>query len=859
MARNCVEYDFSEIESHWQNKWLNDGEFCVNEDVEKQKYYILDMFPYPSGAGLHIGHPEGYTASDILARYKKACGFNVLHPMGWDAFGLPAEQHAVATGVHPEVNTKNNIDNFRNQIRRLGYAIDWGREINTTDASYYKWTQWIFLQLFKHGLAYVDEKPVWWCQELGTVLANEEVIDGKSERGNFPVERRQLRQWVLRITRYADKLLDGLADLDWPQATKRQQTIWIGRSDGCMIEFGIDNLSSKIEVFTTRPDTIYGVSYLAIAPEHNLVEKLTTPENYDAVKAYKDLVAAKSDLERTDLAKEKTGVLTGSFAINPLNNQKIPILVADYVLAYYGTGAVMGVPAHDARDFEFAKTLNLPIIQVIDGESKKVELPFCDDGILINSEKYSGLASSQARKKITHDLTALKFGKKQVQYKLHDWLFSRQRYWGEPFPIIWIKKSDYNKLSEVPNSILNEFLPETPVSYVQNGEELCALPLTSSHLPLVLPQVNSYKPSGAEASPLLNADNDWLHVKINLRTGEILPQSTTTDDSEEWISGTREINTMPQWAGSCWYHLRYLSPKEQSAIVNKEAEAYWHTPDMYIGGAEHAVLHLLYARFWHRFLYDIGLVNSKEPFKKLYHPGIILGSDGNKMSKSRGNVVNPDDVIKQYGADTLRMYLMFLGPLDASKPWSIQNIEGIHRFLKKVWREYVAADGSINDKITSNIDEEDFESMLHQTIAKVTDDIENLRFNTAISQLMIALNTLQKATKITKKSAKAFLQLLAPFAPHMTEEIWHKMAYKNSISSEKWPSFDSEKLKKDVIIVVVQVNGKMRAEISIQANASKDDVINLAKENSKIVHYLAQGKIVKEIYIPQKLINFVVC
>ncbi len=850
-----AEYNFETIEARWQKFWLDNKTFHAEKDFSKKKYWVLDMFPYPSGAGLHVGHIEGYTATDIIGRYKKANGFNVLHPMGWDAFGLPAEQHAIATGLHPSINTKINIDNFRKQMQRIGLGIDWDREINTTDPDYFQWTQWIFLQLFKHGLAYVDQKPVWWCPQLGTVLANEEVVDGKSERGNYPVERKALRQWVLKITAYGDKLMDGVESLDWPEATKRQQKLWIGRSEGGIIKFKLSN-GSFMEVFTTRPDTLFGVSFIAVAPEHPCIDFIVTPEYKQAVQKYRTSIASKSDLERTDLAKSKSGVFTGAYAIHPLTNEKIPIWVADYVLMYHGTGAIMGVPAHDERDFEFAKVYNLPIKQVIKANGNQ-DLPFCAVGELINSQEFSGKKTDEARKAILEKLKALGIGKTTVQYKLHDWLFSRQRYWGEPFPIIWVKEVDYKKLINSKNSPFHEFLPRQSISYHDNGETFCAVPLLSKHLPLTLPEVSSYKPTEGATTTLQNASKAWLNVKINMSTGEILPDDGQVSD--DWISGIRETNTMPQWAGSCWYYLRYLSPKCKERFVDADEVNYWQTPDLYVGGAEHAVLHLLYARFWHRFLFDLGLLPSSEPFKKLFHPGIILGPDGNKMSKSLGNVVNPNSVVEEYGADSLRLYEMFLGPLEASKPWSLQNVEGVYRFLKKVWREYVNLDGNVCEKIQDNVsDSNEFSYLLHETIAKVTEAIENLRFNTAISQLMICMNRFQKEVVISKSSAKIFLQLLAPFAPHISEELWERLGEQNSIINAGWPAYDPNKCVRSELKIVVQVNGKVRDEIFVPVDASKDELLNTARKATKVIPYLSQGNVVKEICVPGKLINFVI-
>lgn len=917
MADKNPEYDFTEIEKRWQKKWDDDKTFhaVTSAPSKNGKYYILDMFPYPSGAGLHIGHPEGYTASDIIARYKWANGFNVLHPMGWDAFGLPAEQYAVKTGTHPSVTTAANVDNFRKQIKSIGFAIDWQREINTTDPAYFKWTQWIFLRLFKRGLAYVDEKPVWWCPALGTVLANEEVIDGRSEVGKFPVERRKLRQWVLRITAYADRLIEGLKGLDWPNSTKRLQSNWIGRSEGAEVDFEIADSSArgeKLRVFTTRPDTLYGATYMVIAPEHPLLEKLTSPENAQAVKDYVKSVASKSDLDRTDLAKSKTGVFTGAHAVNPVNGKKIPIWVADYVLMSYGTGAIMAVPAHDERDFDFAKQFGLPIIRVIDkkgADGKEPELPFCDVGALTNSGEMDGTPSLEAKAKITEMLERKGVGKKAVNYKLRDWLFSRQRYWGEPFPIIWTEKDAYEAAAKSPAWSKN--MPETPVTYSDaGGKTLYALPLPDSALPLELPEVENYKPSGTGESPLAHAE-EWLNVKINARTGEVLPASDARAAGPEWFAGRRETNTMPQWAGSCWYYLRYCDPDNPDAPIGAEAEKYWGYPDFYIGGAEHAVLHLLYARFWHKVLHDCGIVRGDEPFKRLFHQGIILGQleytaykspDGKwvsapdakegdvpvklpesdveksgggfalkedksvivdarsyKMSKSRGNVVNPDDIIARYGADALRLYEMFLGPLEDQKPWNTNGIEGVVRFLKKVWREYVGKDGGISEKISGKFkDDPDLLKALHETIKKVGDSIETLRFNTAISQMMIFMSVFQKREKVSLDSARKFVQLLAPFAPHIGEELWERLGGTGSVAKAPWPVADDSSLQSDTVKMAVQVNGKLRGEIVVEKSLGKEEIVAAAKSLENVANFLAGKTVVKEICVPGKIVNIVV-
>lgn len=908
MENSSAEYDFLNIEKRWQNYWDANKTFKANLDTSRPKYYILDMFPYPSGAGLHIGHPEGYTASDILARYKRAKGFNVLHPMGWDAFGLPAEQYALKTGTHPAITTKKNIDNFRRQIKSIGFGIDWDREINTTDENYFKWTQWIFLKLFEKGLAYVDEKPVWWCPKLGTVLANEEVIDGKSEVGKHPVERRKLRQWVLKITAYADKLLAGLKDLDWPDSTKRLQANWIGRSEGAEVEFKIKGFDEKLKIFTTRPDTLYGVTYMVIAPEHPLVQKLTTEENKAAVAEYIKKSASKSDLDRTDLAKDKSGVFSGSYAINPLTNKEVPIWIADYVLMSYGTGAIMAVPAHDDRDYDFAVKYNLPVIRVIDKKDESgndIPLPFTDVGKMVNSEQWDGTDSLEGKKKITAYLEEKGCGKMSVNYKLRDWLFSRQRYWGEPFPILWVEEGAYNKAVQSGY----KGLPQNPVSYVSDdGKKLYALPILEKFLPLTLPEIDTYAPSGTGESPLAHAA-EWLNVCVNIKTGETVPASQKPE-GEDWFNARRETNTMPQWAGSCWYYLRYCDPKNTEALISEEAENYWGTPDFYIGGAEHAVLHLLYARFWHKVLYDCGVVKTDEPFKKLFHQGIILGQleytayknkngefvgadklSGDeeavklsedevvkqgagfvlksnpqiavdarsfKMSKSRGNVVNPDDIIENYGADSLRLYEMFLGPLEDSKPWNTSGIEGVSRFLKKIWREYVDRDATISKKIEDGAkDSEQFLKVLNETVKKVSADIEGLRFNTAISQMMICLNALQKEEKISTESAKKFIQLVAPFAPHIAEELWAKFGEKSSITLAPFPVCDESLLHTNTVKIAVQVNGKLRAEMQISKDAKKEDALEQAKALEGVKRHIEGKQIIKEIFVPAKIVNIV--
>lgn len=854
MATNCKDYDFLQIEPHWQSFWDQTKAFRATQPSPLPKYYILDMFPYPSGAGLHIGHPEGYTATDILARYKRARGFNVLHPIGWDAFGLPAEQHAVKTGTHPATNTQNNITNFRRQIKALGFSYDWDREVDTTDPKYFRWTQWIFLQLFKKGLAYVDERPVWWCPELRTVLANEEVVDGKSEVGNFPVERRNLRQWVLRITAYAEQLIDGLKDVDWPDSTKRMQEAWIGRSEGAEISFALETATlGALKVFTTRPDTLFGCTYMVIAPEHPLVDGLTAPAQRDAVKAYRLKTASKSDLERTDLAKDKSGIFSGSYAINPINQARVPIWIADYVLMGYGTGAIMAVPAHDDRDHEFAVKYSLPIIRVIAATEATVELPYTGDGSLINSPGYDGLAWPEAKQKITAALAARGIGQRTINYKLRDWLFSRQRYWGEPFPIAWVSATDYQIAATTRRD-----LPTQPVTFLEAGVAHYALPLPDAALPLTLPEVQSYLPSGTGESALAN-ETAWLEIWLEANTGASVPATQTKPTNGTWVRARRETNTMPQWAGSCWYYLRYLDPKNSTALASAEALRYWGTPDLYVGGAEHAVLHLLYARFWHKVLFDLGAVPESEPFQKLFHQGIILGEDGVKMSKSRGNVVNPDDIIAAYGADSLRMYLMFLGPLEAMKPWNPQGIEGVHRFLRKVWRECLNEEGGLNARLSSTAAlTPDAEKLRHETIKKVGEDIENLRFNTAISQMMILLNALQKEPALPLAVLRDVLRLLAPFAPHLAEELWARLGGAESVMTAGWPTFDPAKLVTNTITIVLQVNGKYRGDLTVSIDTTEAELLSLASAHPKVAAHIAGQPIKRSIYVKGRILNILV-
>ena len=805
-------YNHRVIEKKWQKYWDENKTFKTLDDHTKEKFYALDMFPYPSGAGLHVGHPEGYTATDILSRYKRANGYNVLHPMGWDAFGLPAEQYALDTGHDPRDFTKTNIDTFRRQIKELGFSYDWDREVNTTDPKYYKWTQWIFKKLYEKGLAYVDEVPVNWCPALGTVLSNEEVIDGKSERGGHPVERRPMRQWVLKITEYAEQLIDDLDILDWPESLKAMQRNWIGKSVGAEIDFKIEGTDKEFTVFTTRADTVFGVSYCVLAPEHKLVEEIVTEGQRAAVEEYLDIVKRKSDLERTDLNKDKTGVFTGAYAINPVNGEKVELWIADYVLASYGTGAVMAVPAHDERDYEFATKFNLPITAVVE-DNGEVVVPFFGDGKHINSDFINGLNNEEAITKVIEFLEKNKVGRSKVTYKLRDWLFSRQRYWGEPIPIIhW----EDGTMTTVPDS----------------------------ELPLLLPETDNIKPSGTGESPLANIE-EWLNV-VDPETGK---------------KGKRETNTMPQWAGSCWYYLRYIDPHNDEMFADPEKLKYWLPVDVYIGGAEHAVLHLLYARFWHKVLYDLGLVPSREPFQKLFNQGMILaeGKDGRpeKMSKSKGNVVNPDDIIVSHGADTLRVYEMFMGPLDASIAWSENGLDGSRRFLDRVYRLFVDEEtGKVNDKVQDK-DNEELEVNYNYTIKKVSEDIEILGFNTAISQLMVFVNDCYKAEYIPRKYALGFIQLLAPFAPHLAEEMWEIYGNTESISYVPWPTFDESKLVSDTVEIVVQLMGKVKAKLDVKKDLTPAELEQIVLANEEVKELIEGKQVMKVIVVPGRLVNIV--
>ena len=799
-----MQYDHLTIEAKWQNLWSKNNTFKAEIDHDKEKLYVLDMFPYPSGSGLHVGHPLGYTATDIYCRYKRLQGFNVLHPMGWDAFGLPAEQYAIKTGTHPKDTTEENIKNFKRQIRMLGFSYDWDREINTTDENYYKWTQWIFLKLYERGLAYEAEVPVNWCPELKAVLANEEVVDGVSEIGGHPVIRKPMRQWMFRITEYAESLLEGLDTLDWPDHVKDLQRNWIGKSVGAEVIFEIPSIKSNITVFTTRPDTLFGATYMVLAPEHPYVVELVSDGNRRKVAQYIQESQKKSDLDRGDLNKDKTGVFLGDYALNPVNGERIPIWIADYVLMSYGTGAIMAVPGHDDRDHEFAKKYNLPIREVVSGGDITMEA-YTDNenGVMVNSSNNKGLdlngkLVSDAIEYTINWLSNNKKGASKTQYKLRDWLFSRQRYWGEPIPVI--HKND--------GTII-------PVNY--------------SDLPLTLPQVDKYEPANTGESPLANI-KEWVEVD----------------------NGRRETNTMPQWAGSCWYFLRFTDPNNDKLPWGKDEESYWMPVDLYIGGVEHAVLHLLYSRFWHHVLFDLGLVSTKEPFKKLFNQGMIQGEDGQKMSKSRGNVINPDDVVKDYGADSFRLYEMFMGPLDKSKPWSTKGLQGCYRFLQKVWRLFNNEEVAIKE----NCSDEETKRLLHQSIKKASDDLDGLRFNTVVSQLMILTNHLSTLDVLDKDVLHQFLILLNPFAPHLSEELNEILGYQ-PITSMMWPEYDEKLIIDEMITIAVQFKGKTRGTIKVAPDTNEKDAMQAVKDTAFGKKYLSLGKIIKVVYIPDKIINII--
>lgn len=803
-----MSFNHKTIEKKWQDFWANNQTFKTTEDENKENFYALDMFPYPSGQGLHVGHPEGYTATDIISRLKRAQGYNVLHPMGWDAFGLPAEQYALDTGNDPAEFTEKNIQTFKRQINSLGFSYDWDREINTTDPDYYKWTQWIFIKLYEKGLAYEAEVPVNWCPALGTVLANEEVIDGKSERGGHPVYRKPMKQWMLRITAYADRLLEDLEDVDWPEHIKDMQRNWIGKSEGANVTFKIKDTDLDFTVFTTRPDTLFGATYAVLAPESEMVEQITSKDQKEAVDAYIQKANNKSDLERTDLNKDKTGVFTGAYAVHPITGKELPIWIADYVLASYGTGAIMAVPAHDERDWEFAKKYDLEIIPVLEGGNVEEEA-FTEDGAHINSDFLDGLNKEDGINKMIEYLEENQTGERKVTYRLRDWLFARQRYWGEPIPVI-------------------------------HWEDGTTTTVPESELPIELPKTDKIKPSGTGESPLAVIE-DWVNI-VDPETGK---------------KGKRDTNTMPQWAGSSWYFLRFIDPKNTEQLADPEKLKKWLPVDLYIGGAEHAVLHLLYARFWHKFLYDLEVVPTKEPFQRLYNQGMILGENNEKMSKSKGNVVNPDDVVEEFGADTLRVYEMFMGPLDAAIAWSTDGLEGSRKFLDRVWRLLIDEEDRLRDRITT-INDGTLDVVYHQTVKKVTQDFANLQFNTGISQLMVFVNAAYKAEGLPVDYIKGFLKMLAPIAPHVGEELWSRIAGTNeSISYEAWPTFDEAKLVTDEVEVVFQINGKIRGKATASKDISKEDLEKMAMENDNIKEHLEGKTIRKVIVVPGKLVNIV--
>jgi len=854
-------YPYGQIEAKWQALWETQQRFRAIDGNRRPKYYILDMFPYPSGAGLHVGHPEGYTATDIIARFKRMCGFNVLHPMGWDAFGLPAEQYAIETGTHPAITTKKNIETFKRQITRLGFSYDWQREINTTDPAYVKWTQWIFLKLYERGLAYMAEAAVWWCPSCGTVLANEEVVDGTCERKGHAVERRPMRQWMLKITAYAERLLEDLDTLDWPEHIKEMQRNWIGKSIGAEVWFGLEVKAAlpdavidgtrvrrhvgkiEIKIYTTRPDTLFGATYLVLSPEHPLIAHLTSENRREIVEQYRVKAARKSEFERSELVKEKTGVFTGAFAINPVNQERIPIWIADYVLASYGTGAIMAVPAHDQRDLEFALTFGLDVRIVIMPEDRPLELAglthaYTEPGRMHESGPFTGLRSDEAKGKIIEWLQARGVGSAAVNYKLRDWLFSRQRYWGEPIPIVHCEKCG-------------------------------TMPLPESTLPLNLPDMKDFKPlvvvsKGSGGQP--NAKGLTSGFSYQVERLRVPLDDAKNPDGTPWKQTScpkcngpaeRETNTMPQWAGSCWYYLRYLDPHNDQHAWDPAKERYWMSVDLYIGGAEHAVLHLLYARFWHKVLFDAQLVSTPEPFRKLVNQGLILGEDGEKMSKSRGNVVNPDDVINAHGADAFRLYEMFMGPLEAVKPWSTRSIEGVDRFLNRIWRLVVEGE-QLSSTLQEVSVEGELKRQLHATIKAVTEDLEELRFNTAISAMMILLNALESQTTRPRAAVHTLVLLLSPFAPHIAEELWARLGHPNSLANEPWPTYDPSALEQAEILIVVQVNGKMRGRMTVPAAVSEAQLKELALADRQVNKFIDGQSIKQWIIVPKRLINIVI-
>jgi len=812
-------YDPATIEPKWQAYWDDDDTFRTPDGIDRPKTYILDMFPYPSGSGLHVGHPEGYTATDIMARYRRATGYDVLHPMGWDAFGLPAEQHAILTGTHPRDTTGQNIATFKRQLKMLGFSYDWAREIDTTSPDYVKWTQWIFLKLFERGLAYQSEVPVNWCAALGTVLANEEVINGLSERGGHPVERVPLRQWVLKITAYADRLLEDLEEVDWPNSTRIMQQEWIGRSEGAEVRFDVTGHDAVIEVFTTRPDTLFGATFMVLAPEHPLVEVVMTDERRGDVAAYVEQAKSKSERDR-QAGKEKTGVFTGGFAVNPVNGAEVPIYIADYVLWGYGTGAIMAVPAHDERDFEFATAHGIPIIEVVSETGTPSGAPLTEamveQGVAVNSDKYDGMQTTEFKKRVTADLEAAGKGKGRIEYKLRDWIFSRQRYWGEPIPIYFPVETEGD--------------PRTGADYTIRYDQPIAV--DESELPLRLPELDDYKP-GEDPAGVLARAGDWRFFQKGGR----------------WFA--RETNTMPQWAGSCWYYLRFIDPENTEALCSPDLAKEWLPVDLYVGGAEHAVLHLLYARFWHKVLYDEGAVPTKEPFKKLVHQGMILGEGGHKMSKSRGNVVNPDDIVSEFGADSMRIYEMFMGPLEATKPWSTSSIAGVRRFLDRVFAVTLRAqaDAQPDDVLTR---------LLHRTIRKVTEDVQAMRFNTAISAMMVLTNELMKLDHVPNEALETLAKLLHPFAPHLGEEVWEMLGHAPSIQNEPWPTYDPALCEEDEVEVPVQINGKVRGRITLPKNATEEQALAAAREAPGLAAHLGDKPLRKTIWVPNKILNLIV-
>jgi leucyl-tRNA synthetase len=816
MAAAMTRYDPATIEPKWQAFWDSDRTFRTPEGESGPKSYILDMFPYPSGSGLHVGHPEGYTATDIMARYRRAGGYEVLHPMGWDAFGLPAEQHAIATGTHPRDTTAQNIETFKRQLKMLGFSYDWDREIDTTSPDYVRWTQWIFLTLFKRGLAYQNEVPVNWCPALGTVLANEEVINGVSERGGHPVERVPVRQWVLKITAYADRLLADLDEVDWPNSTRIMQQEWIGRSEGAEVLFHVAGHDATIDVYTTRPDTLFGATFMVLAPEHPLVERITTDRQRESVEAYVEQARNKSERDR-QVSKDKTGIFTGGMAINPVNGAEIPVYIADYVLWGYGTGAIMAVPAHDERDFEFAQAHGIPIVEVVSKTGKPSDAPLTEamvePGIAVNSGQYDGLKTEEFKKRITDDLENSGKGKARVEYKLRDWIFSRQRYWGEPIPIYFPVETDGD--------------PREGAEYRVRYDEPIAV--DERDLPLRLPELDDYKPGDDPAGVLARATSWRFFQKAG-----------------KWFA--RETNTMPQWAGSCWYYLRFLDPRNEEAICAPELAKHWLPVDLYVGGAEHAVLHLLYARFWHKVLYDEGIVSTKEPFRKLVHQGMILGEGGQKMSKSRGNVVNPDDIVREFGADSMRVYEMFMGPLEATKPWNTSSIAGVRRFLDRAYVVTTRADAAAEAEVALT-------RLLHQTIRKVTEDIEGMRFNTAISAMMVLTNELMKLDRVPSRALEILAQLLHPFAPHLGEELWEMLGHTPSIQNEPWPQYDLALCEEDEVEVPVQINGKVRARINLPKDATEDQALAVARK--ALAAQLSDKTVRKTIWVPNKILNLI--